>query len=326
MRGTLKPNIFIARSVPPEVEAYLEEHCTCTKWEQEGSIPRDKLLASLHDAEGLLISGGMIDAELLEHAPRLRAVSTISVGYNNFDIEAMKARKVLGTNTPDVLNDTVADLIFGLMLSVARRIPEMDRYVKEGSWKRGDDQALFGLDVHHKKLGIIGMGNIGEAVARRAKFGFQMDIAYHNRSRKPEAESALAAEYLSLPELLQTSDFIVLMTPFTPDTKGLIGSKEFSLMKRTAIFVNASRGATVDEQAMLQALQEGSIFGAGLDVFEREPVSADHPLLRLPNVVTLPHIGSATAQTRLDMAKFAAENLVAALQGRATPGLVKELR
>lgn len=321
----MKPNIFIARSVPPEVEAYLGEHCRYTKWEQEEPIPRDKLLTAIHDAEGLLISGGKIDAELLEHAPHLRAVSTISVGYNNFDIEAMKARNIMGTNTPDVLNDTVADLIVGLMLAVARRIPEMDKYVKEGAWKRGDDKALFGLDVHHKKLGIIGMGSIGEAVARRAKFGFNMNIAYHNRNRKPDTETALEAEYLSLQELLQTSDFIVLMTPLTPETKGMIGKKEFALMKRTAIFVNASRGATVDEQAMIQALQEGLIFGAGLDVFEHEPVSPDHPLLDMPNVVTLPHIGSATAQTRLDMAMFAAENLVAALQGHTPAGLVKEL-
>lgn len=325
-RGSLKPNIFIARPVPPEVEAYLEHHCTFTKWEQEEPIPRDKLLTSLRDAEGLLISGGKIDAELLEHAPRLRAVSTISVGYNNFDIEAMKARGVIGTNTPDVLNDTVADLIFGLMLAAARRIPEMDRYVKEGAWKRGDNKTLFGLDVHHKQLGIIGMGSIGEAVARRAKFGFNMKIAYHNRNRKPDTEAALGAEYLSLQALLQTSDFIVLMTPLTPQTKGMIGYREFALMKRTAIFVNASRGATVDERAMVQALQEGLIFGAGLDVFEQEPVSADHPLLHMPNVVTLPHIGSATAQTRLDMAMLAAENLVAALQGQTPACLVKELR
>ncbi|WP_071784150.1 2-hydroxyacid dehydrogenase [Paenibacillus antibioticophila] len=325
-RGTLKPNIFIARSVPPEVEAYLGEHCTYTKWEQEEPIPRDKLLANLREAEGLLISGGKIDAELLEHAPRLRAVSTISVGYNNFDIKAMKARGVIGTNTPDVLNDTVADLIFGLMLAVARRIPEMDRYVKEGNWKRGDDKTLFGLDVHGKKLGIIGMGSIGEAVARRAKFGFSMNIAYHNRNRKPDVETALEAEYPSLQELLQTSDFIVLMTPLTPETKGMIGYDEFKLMKRTAIFINASRGATVDEQAMVRALQEGLIFGAGLDVFEHEPVSPDHPLLHMPNVVTLPHIGSATAQTRLEMAMLAAENLVAALQGHAPSSLVQELR
>lgn len=322
----MKPNIFIAREIPPEVEAYLGEHCNYTKWDQDGPIPRETLLNSLRDAEGLLTSGGKIDGELLEHAPRLRAVSTISVGYNNFDLEAMKARKVIGTNTPDVLNDTVADLILGLMLAVARRIPEMDRYVKDGSWKRGDDKELFGLDVHHKKLGIIGMGSIGEAVAQRAKFGFGMDIAYHNRNRKPETEEALDAKYLSLSELLQNSDFIVLMTPLTPETKGMIGKDEFALMKRTAIFINASRGATVNEADMVQALQEGLIYGAGLDVFEQEPVRPDHPLLAMPNVVTLPHLGSSTEHTRFDMAMAAAKNLVAALQGHTPPNIVKELK
>lgn len=158
----MKPHVFIARPVPPEVEAYLAEHCLCSKWDGDGPIPRARLLASLAEADGLLTSGTRIDAELLEHAPRLKAVSNISVGYNNFDLEAMKARGVIGTNTPSVLNDTVADLIFALMLAVARRVPELDQYVKQGKWKRGDDEILFGLDVHHKTLGVIGMGEIGK--------------------------------------------------------------------------------------------------------------------------------------------------------------------
>lgn len=322
----MKPHVFIARPVPPQVEAYLAEHCLFSKWDGDGPIPRERLLASLAEADGLLTSGTRIDAELLEHAPRLKAVSNISVGYNNFDLEAMKARGVIGTNTPAVLNDTVADLIFALMLAVARRVPELDQYVKQGKWKRGDDEILFGLDVHHKTLGVIGMGEIGEAVARRGRFGFGMDVLYHNRSRKPGTEAELDAVYCSMEELLQTSDFVVLMTPLTPETRGLIGERELAWMKPTAVFVNASRGATVDEAALTEALRQKRIYGAALDVFEREPIAPDHPLLGLPNVVTLPHIGSSTAQTRRQMALLAAENLATALAGGTPPNVVKELR
>ncbi|WP_334073743.1 2-hydroxyacid dehydrogenase [Paenibacillus sp. A14] len=322
----MKPTIFVARHIPDEAKAYLKEHCLVDKWEGGGPIPRERLLERLGEAEGLLTSSVEINAELLAHAPRLRAVSTISVGYNNFDLAAMKARGIIGMNTPEVLDETVADLIMGLILSTARRIPELDRYVKEGRWRRGDDEVLFGLDVHHKKLGIVGMGGIGEAVARRGKFGFGMSVLYHNRHRKPEAEAALDAVYLSLPELLREADFVVLMTPLTPETKGLIGAAEFALMKKTAIFINASRGAAVDESALFEALNSGRIYGAGLDVFEHEPVAADHPLLSMPNVVTLPHIGSATESTRNQMAMVAAQNLVLALKGQTPPNIVKELK
>lgn len=259
----MKPHVFIARPVPPQVEAYLAEHCLFSKWDGDGPIPRERLLASLAEADGLLTSGTRIDAELLEHAPRLKAVSNISVGYNNFDLEAMKARGVIGTNTPAVLNDTVADLIFALMLAVARRVPELDQYVKQGKWKRGDDEILFGLDVHHKTLGVIGMGEIGEAVARRGRFGFGMDVLYHNRSRKPGTEAELDAVYCSMEELLQTSDFVVLMTPLTPETRGLIGERELAWMKPTAVFVNASRGATVDEAALTEALRQNASTAPG---------------------------------------------------------------
>ncbi len=322
----MKPKVFIARKVPPEVEAYLGEHCRYSKWDQPNPIPRERLLESLEDVEGLLTSGGKIDAELLEHAPHLRAVSTISVGYNNFGLEAMKARGIIGMNTPGVLNETVADLILALMLATARRVAELDKYVKDGLWKRGDDEIFFGLDIHHKKPGIMGMGGIGEAVARRCKFGFGMDVIYHNRHRKPETEAELQAEYRPLDQLLRESDFVVLMTPLTPETRGLIGRPEFELMKQSAVFINASRGATVDEVALIQALKNKEIYGAGLDVFLQEPVAADHPLLSMPNVVTLPHIGSSTEHTRREMALLAAKNLVLALQGHTPPNVVKELR
>lgn len=321
-----KPKVFIARPVPPEVEEYIGKHCTYSKWEGEKPLTSEQLAGHISDVEGLLTAGGRIDADLLDHAPHLKVVSTMSVGYNNFDLNTMKQRGIKGTNTPDVLNDTVADLIMALMLSVARRVPEMDRYVREGSWKRGDNESLFGLDVHHKTLGIIGMGSIGQAVARRGKFGFGMNILYHNRSRSERAEQELNAVYATIEELLEQSDFIVLLTPLTEETRHMIGEAEFTRMKETAIFINASRGQTVDEEALIRALQNKMIYGAGLDVFEKEPVDSGNPLLSMPNVVLLPHIGSATEKTRLDMAMRAAENMVSVLQGGTPAGLVKELR
>jgi gluconate 2-dehydrogenase len=321
----MKPKVFIDRPIPAKVEEYIAEHCSYSIWNSKERIPPDVLREKLAEADGLLTSGRKIDSNLLEMAPRLRAVSTISVGYNHFDVAAMKARGVIGTNTPDVLNETVADLVFALILSAARRIPELDRYVKEGLWKPGDNENLFGIDVHHASLGIIGMGRIGEAIARRAKLGFGMEVSYCNRSRRPAAEQQFGAVYMTLEQLLRTSDFIVLMTPLTPDTTRMIGREQFRMMKRTAIFINASRGQTVDEAALIEALQEGTIRAAGLDVFEREPVAADNPLLRMPNVVTLPHIGSATARTRFDMAMLAARNLVLAVTGQKPPNVVAEL-
>lgn len=323
-----KPNVYISKPVPPEVLAYLQQHCECRMWDGQGNASRQKLLDELSDAEGLLTTGGPIDQELLDRAPKLRAVSTISVGYNQFDLEAMRARGVIGTHTPYVLDDTVADLVLALMLSAARRIPELDAFVKQGRWQRGKgltDEDFFGFDVHHRTLGLIGMGRIGEAIAKRAVHGFGMKLLYHNRTRKPEAEARFQAEYCGLDELLGRSDFVVMMTPLTAETKKMIGRKHFDLMKPTAFFINASRGQTVDEAALIEALEDGRIRGAGLDVFDPEPPRPDHPLFKLPNVVTLPHIGSATAATRLDMAMLAARNLVAALQGEVPPNVVPEL-
>lgn len=321
----MKPKVFIARPVPKEIEDYISEHCEVETWSGTETIPRSELLKAVQSVEGLLITGGRIDEELLGHAPHLKIVSTISVGYNNFDLEAMKRRGVIGTHTPYVLDDSVADLVLGLMLSCARRIPELDQYVKHGQWQRGDDEVLFGLDVHHATLGIIGMGRIGEAIAKRARFGFDMEVIYSNRSRKVQAEQELGVRFESMEELLKQSDFVVLMTPLTPETTRLIGREQFSLMKDSAIFINVSRGKNVDEQALIEALASGKIRAAGLDVFENEPVAADSPLLKMPQVVTLPHIGSATARTRMEMARVAAENLVKGVKGETPPYIVKEL-
>ncbi|RCW42307.1 2-hydroxyacid dehydrogenase [Paenibacillus prosopidis] len=322
----MKPSIFIDRPIPAEVEAYLAEHCEIEKWESAAPIPRQTLMDKLAKTKGLLTAGMKIDAELLDLAPNLKVVSSISVGYNHFDIAAMKKRGVIGTNTPHVLNDTVADLAFALILGTARRVAELDRYVKEGQWQTGDGVKLFGTDVHHAKLGIIGMGRIGEAVARRAKLGFEMDVIYYNRSRKQAVEDQLGVRYAPLKELLSTSDFIVQLAPLTAETTRMLGRSEFQLMKQSSIFINMSRGQTIDEEALIEALQQRTIAAAGLDVYEKEPIDAAHPFLQMPNVLTLPHIGSATTQTRFDMAMLAAKNLVSALTGQIPSNIVDELR
>lgn len=324
----MKPYVFIDKAVPPDVEAYIAAHCRIGKWEPGETPGREALLAKLAQAEGLLTSGTgtVVDDELLASAPALRAVSTIGVGYNHFDVAALKRRGVLGTHTPHVLDETVADLVLALMLGAARRVAELDLYVKQGQWQKTDREKLYGTDVHHTTLGIIGLGRIGEAIARRAALGFSMEVLYYNRSRKPEAEEALGVKYRPLETLLQASDFVVVMLPLTGDTKHLIGEAELRLMKPDAIFVNASRGQTVDEDALVRALQEKRIKAAALDVYSQEPVAADHPLLRLPNVVTLPHIGSATFRTRHEMARLAARNLVAAVLGETPPHVISELK
>lgn len=321
-----KPKVYIAKEVCKEAEDYIIKFCDCEKWNGEKKITRKDLITKLADKEGVLLSGIKIDEELLNYASKLRVVSNISVGYNNFDLNLMKDRNIIGTNTPYVLDDTVADLIFGLILSTARRICELDKYVKDGKWKDENDKNLFGVNVHHSTLGIVGMGRIGDIVAKRAKLGFDMDVLYHNRSRKTDVEERLGVKYCDIQSLLKKSDFILLMTPLTDKTYHLIDSEEFNMMKKTAIFINASRGQTVNEQALIEALQNNEILGAGLDVYEKEPINVENPLLKMPNVVTLPHLGSAVKKTRSDMAILAAKSLVKALLGEMPTTVVPELR
>ncbi|WP_020616754.1 2-hydroxyacid dehydrogenase [Paenibacillus daejeonensis] len=322
----MKPKVYVAARLPEEAEAYLAQHCEVSKWGGERSITTEQLAQEAQAAEGILLTGVGVDEALLEKLPNLKVVSNMSVGYNNFSIDAMKRKGVIGTHTPYVLDATVADLVFALILSVSRRIAELDRFVRAGRWVKGSDVNLFGTDVHHTTLGIIGMGRIGEAIAQRGKLGFDMNVVYHNRSRKPDTEERLDITYLELDELLEQSDFVVLMTPLTKDTEGYIGAEAFAKMKQTAFFINASRGQTVDEAALIEALRTGAIAGAGLDVFDQEPVSADNPLLQMDQVVLVPHIGSATAATRFDMAMLAARNLVEALRGGEDVHIVKELQ
>ncbi|CAM3578081.1 2-hydroxyacid dehydrogenase [Cytobacillus oceanisediminis] len=320
----MKPKVVIYKKVPDEVLSYIKEYCQVSYYENLDSWLNPEFLKDLHDARGLLGSGMSINKELLDKAPQLKIVCNVSVGYNNFDMDELTSRGIMATNTPDVLTDTTADTIFGLLLSAARRICEMDRFVKDGKWERLIEEDLFGLDVHHKVLGIIGMGRIGSAIAKRANFGFDMEILYHNRSRNENAEELYGAKKTELDELLSKSDFICLMTPLTEETKDLISYREFQLMKKTAIFINGSRGETVNEEALVEALKNRQIAGAGLDVYKEEPINRDHALLEMKNTVTLPHMGSATSETRAKMAYLAAENLVRGLSGETPLSLINK--
>ncbi|QNK87446.1 D-glycerate dehydrogenase [Sporosarcina sp. resist] len=323
----MKPKVFISKRIPQEVEDYIAQYCDYKIWNEETPIPNDVLLKEVADVEGLMTPKGIITKEFLNSAPSLKVVSNIAVGYDAFDIEAMKERDVWGTNTPFVLDEAVADLVFGLILATSRRVVEFNNYVKEGKWDRVlDSEESFGKDVHHSTLGIIGMGRIGEKVARRAALGFEMDVLYYNTKRKPELEDKYGITYSDMESLLERSDFVLLLVPLRESTYHLMGEKQFNIMKSSAIFINCSRGQTVNENALIAALQSGVIRGAGLDVFEKEPVAVDNPILKMDNVVVLPHIGSATQKTRFDMAMKAAENLVAGVTGQVPPDLVKELQ
>ena len=322
----IRPKVYIAKEISKEAEQYIGEFCDYEKLDSDKRITRKELLNKITDKDGVLLSGIKIDEELLSNASKLRVVSDVSVGYDNFDLKIMKENNIIGTNTPNVLDDTVADLIFGLIISTARRISELDNYVKEQRWTAEDDRNLFGVNVHHATLGIIGMGRIGEVVAKRGKLGFDMDVIYNNRNRKPEVEERLGVEYCDLELLLRKSDFIVLMTPLTKDTYHLIDFAEFNIMKETAVFINASRGETINEQALIDALQNKKIFGAGLDVYEKGIIDSKNLLLKMSNVVTLPHIGSAVESTRNDMAMLAAKNLVEALLSKTSVNMVPELK
>jgi glyoxylate reductase len=312
----MKPSIFITRKLPDTVIEPLNNEFEVEMWDKEDvPVPRDILLEKAADVSALItMLSDTVDTELLEHAPSLKVVANLAVGYDNIDLKAAKQKEVIICNTPDVLTDTTADLTFALLMTAARRIVEADRYIKEGQWKSWSPLLLAGVDIHHKTIGIVGMGSIGEAVARRAK-GFDMNILYHNRSRKPEAEEKLGAVYMSLDELLTHSDFVVVLAPLTEETEGLFQKEQFQTMKKSAFFINAARGAIVNEEALTEALKTGDIAGAGLDVFVKEPIDSKHPLLSLDNVVALPHIASSSTETRLGMMNLCVENIMAVLKG-----------
>ncbi len=281
-----------------------------------------RLRDALPNADALLGASVKLDAKLLDLAPKLKAVSSVSVGVDNYDIEYLTRRGILLTNTPDVLTETTADTGFALIMATARRVVELANMVRDGQWKQNIGPQYFGSDVHGKTLGIIGMGRIGEAVAQRGHFGFGMPVIYHSHSPKPAVEARFDARYRSLEGLLREADFVCLTVPLTAETEGLIGAEQFALMRPETIFINIARGKVVDEQALIAALQNGQIRAAGLDVFEQEPVSPDSPLLKMDNVVATPHMGSATHETREAMARCAVDNLLAALAGERPKDLV----
>ncbi|WP_400243626.1 2-hydroxyacid dehydrogenase [Niallia sp. JL1B1071] len=313
----MKPTVYITRKIPDEIVNKIAEECTVRMWgEQDIAVPKSVLEQEIEEADGLFcLLTETIDKTMIEKAKKLKIISNMAVGYNNIDVNAAKAKNILVTNTPDVLTETTADLTFSLLMATARRVVEASAYLRKGKWKTWSPMQLTGQDIYGATIGIIGMGRIGEALARRAK-GFNMNIIYFNRNRKQKLEEEIEMQYQDLNSLLRNSDFICIMTPYSSETRGLISEKELSLMKKSAILINTARGGIVDEDALYYALRKGELWAAGLDVFMNEPISVDHPLLTLPNVVATPHIGSASIQTRLKMADLAAENLLLALKGR----------
>ncbi len=308
--------------VSQSVREKLQQKFDVEYFENYEYINHPKFRAALQNAIGIIGLELKVTKELLDLAPKLKIVSNISVGFDNLDIASLSKRKIMATNTPGVLTDTVADAVLGMMLATARRIPELDQFVKNGKWNEYLKVENFGTDLHHKKVGIIGMGSIGQAIAKRCHLGFDMDILYYNRSRKKEVENKYNSIYCSLQDLLTQADFIVLMVPLLPETERIIGADEFKLMKNSAIFINASRGKNIDEKALYNALYNKEILAAGIDVFENEPVDPNNPLLTLDNLVTLPHLGAATVENELAMSRLAAKNLVAGLNGEIPPNLI----
>ncbi len=319
----MKTKILVSRSVFPEVIARLSEHFEVDYQDEDAPLPPAQLAARLADKQGALtMISDRVDATTLAGAPGLKAVCNVAVGYNNLDLEALSRAGVMATNTPGVLDDTTADIAWALIMSSARHVVAADKWVRAGQWKgwKFHDNWL-GNDVHHATLGILGMGRIGQAVARRAA-GFEMRVIYHNRSRLNEAdESTCRAQWVDKEALLSQADFLVLMLPYSPATHHSIGEAELNLMKPSAHLINVARGGIVDDQALIEALQQKRIAGAGLDVFENEP-ALDDRFFDLDNVVLTPHIGSSSRATRLGMAMLAADNLIAALSGQRPPNLL----
>lgn len=314
------PKVYVSRLIPEPALEIVRAATEMRVWDREDvPPPRDVLLREVADCEGLLsLLTEKIDDELIRAAPRLRVVANMAVGFDNIDVPAATRRGVLVTNTPEVLTETVADFAFTLMLAASRRLVEADTLTRAGEWKTWSPLMLAGQDMHHATLGLVGVGRIGAAVARRAK-GFEMRVIYYDVVRRPDLEQSLGIEFRDLNEVLREADFISVHVPLAEQTRHLISRDQFRLMKKTAVFVNTSRGPVVDQAALAEALRTRTIYAAGIDVFEKEPVPADDPLLRLDNVIVAPHIASASIPTRTRMATLAAENLVAALQGKRPP-------
>lgn len=313
--------VMIGKLMPPAQQRLLE-HCDVRIWGKNEPVPADLIAEWLRDAEGLVSSGDIeVNKELLALAPQLRVIAQSAVGYDNIDVDACTKRGIPFGNTPGVLVETTADLAFALLLCSARRIHEGWDFVRHGNWKRGESPA-FGIDLYGKTLGIVGMGRIGAAVAQRAE-AFGMNVIYFNRNRRKD-EQELGVTYAMFDELLGQADCIIVLTPLSPETRRMFGYEEFRKMKSTAFFVNAARGPIVDTEALIDALMTNKIAYAALDVTNPEPLPGDHPLLKLPNVLITPHIGSATIETRTRMAQLTVDNLLAGLAKQPLPSCVNQ--
>jgi len=316
-----KPRVYISRMIPEKPLKMIEAACEVHIHDEDTPPPRPKLLDELAQADGVItMLTERIDKEALDAAPKLKVISNYAVGYDNIDIKAATKHHIPVGNTPGVLTETTADQAFALLLAAARRLVEGVEYVRDNQWQTWNPIQLLGRDIHGATLGIIGLGRIGYAVAKRAK-GFGMKILYHGGSNKDFAKK-VDAKKVDLEELLKKSDFISIHTPLTEKTRGLIGADELNLMKETAILVNTARGGIVNSDALVDALKNGKISAAALDVTDPEPIAADHPLVNMANCIVVPHLGSATWQTRERMGIIAAENLLAGLAGKRLPHCV----
>lgn len=311
----MKQKVVVFSQIDSEILEKLKEQYNVVQINPKLGAVNEQIIEECKDADGMIGAGRLLNESNLFNASKLKVVSSISVGFDNYDINFLNKNKILLCNTPHVLTETTADLAFTLLMSAARKVPSLDKWVKVGQWKSTVGLTEFGQDIFGKTLGIIGLGHIGAAIARRGFYGFNMNILYHNRRENKELAQSLNAQYCDLKSLLQQSDYVVLAVDLNAESKALIGVDELELMQSHAILINISRGSVIDEQALVGALRAKKIFAAGLDVYEKEPLQTSD-LFQLDNVVTLPHIGSATVETRKKMALIAYENLVLVLEGK----------
>lgn len=311
----MNKKVVVFSQIDPEILTRLKAQYHVVIIDPKQGDVNQQIQQHVQDADGMIGAGRLLNQSNLATAQQLKIISSVSVGYDNYDVDYLNQKNIWLSHTPHVLTETTADLAFTLLMSAARKVPYLDHWTKSGEWKRTVSQAQFGQDIHGKTLGIIGLGNIGAAIARRGLYGFNMNILYHNRREKLEMAQPLNAQYRSLEQLLQQSDFVVVAVDLNAESKALLSTEQFDLMQSHAVLVNIARGSVIDEQALIQALKDRKFFAAGLDVYEKEPLQTSE-LFQLDNVVTLPHVGSATAETRKKMAELAYRNLVDALDGR----------
>lgn len=317
----MNQKVVVFSQIDPDILARLQAQYQVVQINPKLGDVNQQISDAVQDADGMIGAGRVLNASTLATAKKLKIISSVSVGYDNYDLAYLNQQKIWLANTPYVLTETTADLAFTLLMSAARQVPRLDQWTKTGQWQRTVGAAQFGVDVFGKTLGIIGLGTIGAAIARRGFHGFNMNILYHNRQEKPEVAEALNAQYCTLNTLLQQSDFVVVAVDLNADSQALIAAAELAQMQAHAVLVNISRGSVIDENALIEALKSQQIFAAGLDVYQKEPLQSSE-LFQLDRVVTLPHVGSATAATRKKMAELAYKNLVDGLDGRKPRTLV----